>query len=108
MSEKKVKVNYSAEDADKLAALYAEHGNAGMKVIAEVMNRTVKSVRSKLVAMKVYVPDAKAPAKDAKDEGPTKKELLADLYALGFDVDGLDGATKVAISRLIDLVKQAA
>jgi hypothetical protein len=50
-----------------------------------------------------------AAPKAVKDEGPTKKELLAELRTLvpAFDTDGLNGATKDAISAVIDLAKAA-
>ena len=34
-------------------------------------------------------------------QGPTKAELLTELAATGLEIKGLEGATKEAISRLI-------
>ena len=67
------------------------------------MGKTPRSVIGKLVSMSIY----QAPEKKVvKDEGPTKKELLASLRQTGFDDAGLEGATKEAISRVLNVVKQ--
>ena len=89
--------NYSAE----MTASIIEQYQAGVEVeaIAESIEKSVRSVRSKLVREGVYV--AKPKAKSTKVMGPTKKELLKDLEATGFDVAGFEGATKDAIERLI-------
>ena len=100
MDATKKKANYSAEDMDKLTALYAEKGNAGMDEIATTLGKTVRSVRAKLVREGIYV----APVKGAapKKEGPSKKEMLLELERLApFPVDGLVSATKEAIGHLI-------
>lgn len=95
------KVNYTDEMVAKAVEMYAEHGNEGMETIAETLGRSVRSVRSKLVREGVYVA-AEKPVKQAKIEGPTKKEMLNELEALvDFPVDGLMGATKTAIGDLI-------
>lgn len=101
------KVNYSESDVSTLKALYAEKGNAGLKEIAEKMGKPLKSVIGKLVNLKAYVPDVKSEPK-AKDEGPTKKDLLAELGALvPFNVDGLAPAKKEVIAGVLDFVKKA-
>ena len=89
--------NYSAE----MTASIIEQYQAGVEVeaIADSIEKSVRSVRSKLVREGVYV--AKPKAKSTKVMGPTKKELLKDLEATGFDVAGFEGATKDAIERLI-------
>lgn len=101
-----VKENYSAELVAKIRDMYAELGNAGLEAIAETAGKTKRSVISKLVREGVYVADAK-PAPKAKDEGPTKKELLRDLEATGFNVEGLEPATKDAIARVLAVASQA-
>ena len=95
-----VKENYSAELVARIRAMYDELGNAGLEAIADVAGKTKRSVISKLVREGVYVADAPAP-KAAKVEGPTKKELLRDLEAAGFNVEGLEAATKDAIARVL-------
>lgn len=89
--------NYSAE----MTATIIEQYQAGVDVeaIASSVEKSVRSVRSKLVREGVYV--AKPKATNPKATGPTKKELLRDLEATGFDVQGFEGATKDAIERLI-------
>ena len=89
--------NYSAE----MTASIIEQYQAGVEVeaIADSIEKSVRSVRSKLVREGVYV--AKPKTKSTKVMGPTKKELLKDLETTGFDVSGFEGATKDAIERLI-------
>jgi len=90
--------NYSAE----MTATIIEQYQAGVDVeaIASSVEKSVRSVRSKLVREGVYV--AKPKATSQKVMGPTKKELLRDLEKTGFDVQGFEGATKEAIVRLIE------
>lgn len=89
--------NYSAE----LTSQIVEQYQAGVDVaeIATAIDKSVRSVRSKLVREGVYVAKPKVASK--KVQGPTKKELLRDLENLEFDVTGFEGATKDAIQRLI-------
>ena len=99
MAEKKV--NYTAE----MTAAIVQRYTAGetVETIAESIGKAVRSVRAKLVREGVYVA-AEKPAKVAKDEGPTKKELLRDLEALAphFPIEGFVNATKEALTALID------
>jgi hypothetical protein len=95
--------NYTAEMTAQAIEMY-EAGTA-IEEIAEAIGKGVRSVRSKLVREGVYIAPEK-PAKTAKVEGPTKKEMLNELESLApFAVDGLMGATKAAIADLIDYVK---
>ena len=89
--------NYSAELTSQIIDQY----QAGVDVaeIATAIDKSVRSVRSKLVREGVYVAKPKVASK--KVQGPTKKELLRDLENLEFDVTGFEGATKDAIQRLI-------
>ena len=90
-------VNYTAE---MTAAIVDQYQNgASVDEIATDIGKSVRSVRSKLVREGVYVAKAKPAAK--RENGPTKKELLIELEATGFDVNGFEGATKDAIMRLI-------
>jgi hypothetical protein len=96
--------NYTDEMVTTATNMYEAGGNDALEEIATLLGRTVRSVRSKLVREGVYVAAVKPEAKP-KDEGPTKKELLIELDALGaFSTVGLDGATKPAIQALIDFV----
>ena len=102
MADAKTSTNYTEEMIDQITDMYAEMGNDGMDAIAEAVGRSVRSVRSKLVTLGVYVKQDK-PVAAAKREGPTKKDMLNSLEAIvPFAVDGLMGATKDAIGELID------
>lgn len=94
--------NYTAEATAKIIADY----QAGVPVeqIADAIEKSVRSVRSKLVREGVYVATPKAKAR--KDNEPTKKELLLELESVApFEVDGLMGATKASIQDLIACFK---
>ena len=101
MADVAKKVNYTDTDMSVLTNMYGELGNEGLDRIASTLNKTVRSVRAKLVREGLYVAPEKGAAK-AKKEGPTKKELLLDLEKVApFPVDGFMGATKEAIGHLI-------
>lgn len=100
MSKTEKKVNYSDEQITLLHSLYAEKGNAGLDEIAAKLEKSVRSVRAKLVRDGLYIAPDK-PVKAAKEEGPSKRELLSQLDTMGFDSKGFEGATKDAIARLI-------
>lgn len=95
-------VNYSAE----LTATIIDQYQAGVDVatIAADIDKSVRSVRSKLVREGVYVAASKPTSR--KSNEPTKKELLIQLEELApFPVDGFMGATKEAINDLIRHLK---
>ena len=94
--------NYSADMVDSMVSMYEELGNDGLDQIAAELDKTVRSVRSKLVRGGVYVASPKKVA--AKQEGPSKKEILREIESNGFDGSGFEGATKAALSRLISVV----
>jgi hypothetical protein len=96
--------NYTAEMVDSMIEMYNEVGNDGLDDIAETLGKTVRSVRSKLVREGVYVASPKKTA--MKQDGPSKKEILRDIEAEGFDVSGFEGATKAALTRLMGVVAQ--
>ena len=97
-------VNYTPE----LTAQIVDQYQSGVSVadIASSIEKSVRSVRSKLVREGVYVA---APKKSArKSDEPTKKELLNELEAVyPFDVTGLTGATKDAIKDLLTHFSEA-
>lgn len=97
------KVNYTEAMVTKMREMY--ENKESVEAIAEALGKPTRSVISKLVREGVYVAPEK-PAPKAKDEGPTKKELLRDLEAAGFDVTGLEPATKDAIKRVLTLVEE--
>jgi hypothetical protein len=94
--------NYTPEMVNKLLQLYTELGNDGIEEIAKNLNKTVRSVRSKLVKLGAYTPSPKV----SKADGPSKKHLLRELESLGFDTSGFEGSTKTALHRLLGIVKQ--
>lgn len=94
--------NYTPEMLDRMVAMYEDLGNDGIPEIAETLGKTVRSIRSKLVREGVYVASPKGASN--KTEGPSKKELLREIEAKGFDTTGFEGATKIALSRLLGLV----
>lgn len=93
-------VNYTPELTATIVDQY--QNGATVEDIAASIDKSIRSVRSKLVREGVYVAQPKA--KSTKVMGPTKKELLRDLEGTGFDVSGFEGATKEAITRLIAMV----
>jgi hypothetical protein len=97
------KVNYTDEMVNTAKTFYAENGNEGMSELATLLGRSVRSVRAKLVREGVYVADVK-PEPKPKDEGPTKAELLEAVEATGFNTEGLEGATKAALARVLAVV----
>lgn len=92
--------NYSAEMTAQIISDY--QNGTSVEDIAASIEKSVRSVRSKLVREGVYVAQPKV--KSTKVQGPTKKELLRDLESTGFEVAGFEGATKEAITRLIAMV----
>ena len=95
--------NYSAETTARIISDY----EAGVSIedIAISIEKSVRSVRSKLVREGVYKPQEKKTV--AKKDGPSKKELLQELDQLApFEVDGFMGATKDAIADLIAYINQ--
>ena len=94
------KVNYSPELTGQIVSAY--QAGTAVEEIAETIGKSVRSVRSNLVREGVYV--AKEKPATRKVEGPTKKELLIDIDATGFDTKGFEGATKEALTRLLGVI----
>ena len=95
--------NYSVELTSQIVSDY--QAGTSVEDIASAIDKSVRSVRSKLVREGVYV--AKPTQKSTKVMGPTKKELLIELNNnFGYDVSGLEGATKEAISHLMTVLAQ--
>jgi len=98
------KANYTPEETEKLLQLYAQYGSDDIEKIAELMEKTVRSVRSKLVKEGVYV----APTKPVKvrEDGPSKKELIRKLCDLtGKELVGIEPATKSSLMELIAVME---
>ena len=105
MAEVAKKVNYSETDMSVLTNMYGELGNEGLDRIAETLNKTVRSVRAKLVRDGLYVSPEKTTT--AKSTGASKKEILRDFETAGFDPAGLEGATKEALVRVLNHIRIA-
>tara|TARA_B100001559_G_C15887603_1_gene343740 strand:- start:51 stop:368 length:318 start_codon:yes stop_codon:yes gene_type:complete len=95
-------VNYTEDQVAKAISMYQELGNEGLENIADSIGKSVRSIRSKLVREGVYVATPKKAA--AKQDGPSKKEILRNIESNGFDVAGFEGATKMALTRLLGVV----
>jgi hypothetical protein len=107
-------VNYTPEMVATMKAMYAQlrpaHGNKETVArIAKAVDRPVKSVTAKLVREGTYVKEEKPVSTASKDNGPSKKDLLAQLEAAdpAFPVDGLMPATKEAIAEVLARVLAA-
>jgi hypothetical protein len=99
--ETMTKVNYTPEMLDTLYSMYEKLGNEGIEEIARTIGKTEKSIRSKLVREGLYKPSEKS---KVKANGPSKKELLREIEKHGFDPEGFEGATKVALNRLLNVI----
>ena len=90
--------NYTSEMTAQIISDY-EAGTT-VEEIAEAINKSVRSVRSKLVREGVYIAAPKKASR--KNDEPTKKELLLELEQVApFEVTGFMGATKASIQDLI-------
>lgn len=98
------KSGYTEEETEKLLSLYEVHGTEELEEIARILQKPVKSVRSKLVREKVY----KSPTrKYTKKTGKSKKELLRELEEIvAQDLSGLLGATKESLVTIITVLKK--
>ena len=95
-----VNPNYTTELTAEITGLY-ETGTT-VEDIAVAVDKSVRSVRSKLVREGVYIAKPKPVARKA--DGPTKKEILRLLEDSTFDTKGFEGATKDALTRLLGMV----
>lgn len=100
--------NYTDELTAEVVKRYQD--GESVESIAESIGKAARSVRSKLVREGVYVAPEKPVKAAAKDEGPSKKELLRTLESLApsFPIDGFVNATKEALTALIDHLESEA
>lgn len=95
---------YSDKETKKLIKLYSSLGTENLEGIAVELNKTVRSVRSKLVKEGIYVPSTTS---YPKKTGKSKKELLRDLESIvELDTGGFFGATKESLNALITYLKK--
>jgi len=93
--------NYTDVQTQRIKELYEAHGNSGIQLIADELEKSPNSVRAKLVREGIYVTPEK-PIK-ARKNGPSKKEIIREFEAFGFSttaLDGLQGATKAALNEV--------
>ena len=111
MTDAPKSVNYTEAMIATLHARYAEVGNEGLEAIATELQRSVTSVRMKLVADGLYVkPESKVTAKSS-DKAPTKKEILRNLESIlppSIAVQGLMPATKDSLESLLAFFEREA
>jgi hypothetical protein len=97
---------WTEDEVTTLVEGYIPQDMDSVDALAETLGRTRKSVIGKLVSVKAYVA-AEKPKAAKKDEGPTKGEILDAISKFGFDVEGLEGATKPALKRLEALIQKS-
>ena len=98
--------NYTEEQTRLIKELYEQLGNDGLEEIGnhEQIDKSLKSVRAKLVKEGVYViPDKPA---NIRKNGPSKKEIIRDIEGLGIVDKGLIGATKDALLEIRDFAER--
>ena len=96
---------WTDDDLATLTAGYdAANSEESVKALAAKMGRSHRSVIGKLVSEGLYVKPAAKPAAK-RDEGPSKKEILAKIDGLGsFNSEGMEQATKPALQRLYEFL----
>jgi len=94
--------NYTDEMVVAITASY--EAGTPVEEIAEAIGKSVRSVRSKLVREGVYVAQEKPKSK--RDNGPTKKELFAELRAALPDVP--DGAFAMSKEAMVYFIAKVA
>ena len=94
--------NYTDEMVVAITASY--EAGTPVEEIAEAIGKSVRSVRSKLVREGVYVAQEKP--KSTRDNGPTKKELFAELRTALPDVP--DGAFAMSKEAMVYFIAKVA
>ena len=128
--------NYTDAQVERLYSLYVEHGSEGMSNIMDIFNaefsedRNIRSIRGKVMTLKakdedgndvrdengeyvfIYTPLPKPEKSAAKDQGPTKQDLIGDLEkALSVESGAfstLVHARKQGIEAVLKAVSKAA
>jgi hypothetical protein len=101
--------NYTESQVLDMSRKYsANPSSATVDELAKSLGRTRRSVIAKLTHLGIYQKEAVQP-KTLKDEGPTKKDLLAQLEAAdpAFPIAGITPATKDAIAATLAIVLAA-
>lgn len=95
--------NYSEEMVMAITASY--EAGTPVEEIAEAIGKSKRSVISKLVREGVYIAQEK-PTGSKRDNGPTKKELFADLQAALPDVP--EGAFAMSKEAMVYFIAKVA
>lgn len=94
---------YTPEQTKQLLELYETHKTEGLEEVAKIMGKPIRSVRSKLVRLGVYIPQERV---FTKRSGLSKKELLIKLENLtGLDSGGLIGSNKSSLMELLEYIQ---
>lgn len=107
MAEKSTVLKWTEDRVKVLVETYDKANPATVDAAAEALSVSKRAVISKLVNLKLYVTPEKV-VKAKKDDGPSKKEILARIDAEGSRIgmakfsEGFDAATKPALTRLAD------
>lgn len=102
--------NYTESQVrDMISAYQTAPGDATVDKLAKDLAKTRRSIIAKLTHLGIYQKPVAAP-KTLKDEGPTKKDLLAQLEEADptFPIDGITPATKEAIAAVLAIVRAGA
>ena len=105
------KITYTASQITAMNNLYTGTNNlVEIPAIAEEMNKTVASVRAKLVQLGVYkkAPTAKATKTGEKVDKLAISNEILELVNLSPDVyaEGLSKATKAPLERILGILKE--
>ena len=93
--------NYTEDMVTEIKDLYADGQGMSVEELADKFGKTVNSVRSKLVKEGVYQKPEKP--KTVKRQGPSKKEILANL-APHIGQKTCDGLVNAKKDSLVDLL----
>lgn len=89
------KLSYTEKEFQELKSLYLEEEKS-VEEIAKILNKSVRSIISKLAKEKIYIPKERK----SKRLVPSKKELVLDIE----NITGLHFKALVAVNRE-DLIK---
>ncbi len=95
---------YTDAEVARLRDVYVPKSVESVDALVAELGKSKRSVVGKLVSEGIYVAAPK-PATAPRDEGPTKKEIVAAIEKTGrvTEVTGLSGATKAALIEVLAL-----
>lgn len=105
---------WTAEQVKALEDGYEVGNTASVEALMIQLDKSKRQVVGKLVSMGLYAAPEAAPKK-AKDDGPTKGEILNAIDKAAVTVDlgdkfseGLQGSTKPALNRVLNMLTDLA